>query len=360
MAGVTLDGPVGLRWRTQNVKNYSRDQTKIIDLLKQIPASDGGKKEEWATAPLAGADGKCPKLLADAIWDFQKHWKSKGQFRSIDGVVDPAMNTLAKLNALTPGGGGVVIPTETKTFVCGPDVTEQVARIWMKIQTDFRALTFTQKIAACNTILLPFKFSADGTGIPTNLEELKNKVRSFADIDGWDTLPLFQGTSDWLRTLPVHDAARNGPCATPGSTGDLSDPWDPRHESDEGCSNTVAVGGKCWLNGSVNYGTFGIMVRLCRDFGSTFPLSQSGVIQAVYSITWAETLIKAYKKFGSNPEGAVVPLAWTRATFDGGPRGVPTIPGNRPKCKCTCGCSGDVAKWDYIWKPHKAMGRQTR
>jgi hypothetical protein len=68
----------------------------------------------------------------------------------------------------------------------------------------------------------------------------------------------------------------------------------------------------------------------------------------------------AYKKFGANPEGAVVPLAWTRATFDGGRRGVPSIAGNRPKCKCTCGCSGDVAMWDYVWKPHKPMGRATR
>jgi hypothetical protein len=361
MAGVTLDGPVGIRFRVQNVSNFSRDQAKIIELLKQIEPSDGGKKGVWSGALLVGADGTCPPFLADAIWDFQSHWKSKGVFRHIDGVVDPGMNTLKKLNELTPGSGGVVIPAEN--WVCGPDVTQQIANTWTKVQSDFKALTLRQKINACNTILIPFQFKNDGTGIPTDLDELKAKIRSFADIDGWDTIPLFQGSSEWLRSAPVYDPLTKGPCATPGSKGDLADVWDPKHEDPDTCSNTVQVSDQCWLNGSVNYGTFGVMVRLCSDFArSTFPLNLSPALLTVYSLTWAETLIKAYKKFGANPEGAIVPLAWTQATFNGGVRGVPTIPGNRPKCKCTCGCSGDpgTTTWDYVWKPHKAMGRPTR
>lgn len=359
MAGVSLRGPVGLRWRTQNVTNNSDDQAKIIDLLFQIPVSDGGKQGVWAVKPLAGADRSCPRELADAIWDFQSHWKRQGVFHHIDGVVDPGMNTLRRLNDLTPGGGGVIIPPD-EIFVCGPDVTNKIATTWTQIQSDFGALSFTQKITACNTILLPFQFSKDAMGIPTNLDDLKAKLRAFADIDGWDTIALFQGASGWLREPPVFDPASKGPCATPGSKGDLADPWDPLHEDDTTCSDTVAVAGQCWLNGSVNYGTFGVMVKLCKDFASTFPLNMSPAVQAVYSLTWAESLIRAYKTFGANPEGAVVPVAWTRATFNGGPRGIPASPGNRPKCKCTCGCSADGGNWDYVWKPHKAMGRPTR
>ncbi len=38
-------------------------------------------------------------------------------------------------------------------------------------------------------------------------------------------------------------------------------------------------------------------------------------IALTFNLTWAKTLIKAYKKFGQNPEGAVLPIAWTKATL---------------------------------------------
>jgi hypothetical protein len=218
-------------------------------------------------------------------------------------------------------------------------------------------------VQSCNTILIPFKRpdSPDNSGIPTNLEELKQKIQQYADIDGWDVIPLFQGASQWLRTPPVFDPKTNGPCATPSSS-DYSNPnqFAPGHEDEKTCSNTVQVGGKCWLNGTVNYGTFGIMVRLCRDFAANDMVLKRTTLALVYTLDWAKTLIRAYKRFGQNPEGAVLPIAWTEATFHGGPRAVPSVPGNRPNCKCKCGCKGDVTTWDYIWKPIKSGGRPTR
>lgn len=98
---VTLGEPVGMRFRTQNVANKQVDQGKVIELLASIPAAEGGKKEEWAFRPLSGPDKSCPKLLADAIWDFQVFWKAKGVFHNIDGVVDPAQHTLAHMNELS-------------------------------------------------------------------------------------------------------------------------------------------------------------------------------------------------------------------------------------------------------------------
>jgi hypothetical protein len=100
---VSIDGPVGGRLQRQNVTNNAKDQAKIIDLLTKIPKAQGGKKEEWPAPPLSGPNGSCPSFVADAIWDFQVFWKSKGAFHNIDGVVDPGMHTLAQLNLLAVG-----------------------------------------------------------------------------------------------------------------------------------------------------------------------------------------------------------------------------------------------------------------
>jgi hypothetical protein len=100
---VSLSGPVGLRGRVSNVMNSSDDQQKVITLLAGIPFHFGGKNEDWEVAPLAGSNGVCPKILADAIWDFQSWWKRVGIFTHIDGVVDPGGNTLRQLNFLNAG-----------------------------------------------------------------------------------------------------------------------------------------------------------------------------------------------------------------------------------------------------------------
>ena len=245
-------------------------------------------------------------------------------------------------------------------FVCGPDVSDQVATVWTRIQTDFAGLGFMAKINACNAILLPFKKPDEPLDVPDNpldLEKWKQLAQQFAEINSWDTLPLFQGFSGWLRKPPIYDPKTKGPCATPSSDifpdANQQNNFDPKHENPNCCANTVQVGGKCWLNGAVNYGSFGIMVRLCSDFANTDIRLRFTPIREVYSLEWAKMLIRAYKRFGANPEGAVLPIAWTEATFNGGPRAVPGVPGNRPKCACTGGCKGDVVPWDYVWNPHR-------
>jgi hypothetical protein len=256
---------------------------------------------------------------------------------------------------------GVIIPAGE--FICGPDVTTQIATTWTRIQNDFKTWSDDDKKRACRTILIPYK-GTDGWSFPTSAEELKAKIQAHSDIDGWDTIPLFQGASQWLRTPPIYDPATNGPCATPSSSDyNNIDQFADAHEDPNTCSNTVQVAGQCWLNGTVNYGTFGIMVKLCSDFALSRPyLLLDPSIGITFNIAWARTLIRAYKKFGQNPEGAVLPIAWTDATYYGGPRGVPSVPGNRQRCKCSCGCTGDVptTNWDYIWKPVKNFGRATR
>ncbi len=345
------------------------DPEAVRCIQKALAALGFPMPRSFPNGPLAEPDGKYGSETQGAVITFQRRVFPSNR-REWDGVV--GKKTLEKLDALLPRAQGPPprpnpAPTPPlpgpSNFICGPDVTEQVAQIWSRIQSDFRALSFIQKVTACNTILIPLK-GADSLlpgGIPTNIEELKQKLRNIADIDGWDVIPLFQGASGWLRRSPVFDPARNGPCATPSSSNPGGGPFDAGHEDPATCSNSVQVQGQCWLNGSVNYGTFGIMVRACSDFAADDVRLRLTPLRQVYSLEWARMLIRAYKRFGNNPEGAAIPVAWTEATFNGGPRAVPSIPGNRPRCRCTCNCTGDAfGAWDYIWKPHRPGGRPTR
>lgn len=306
--------------------------------------------------------------------DYVELFKTTENILNRAGKVDRIVG-IKTVKALDDELAGKVNPSPAPApevpFVCGPDVTEQVAEVWTRIQTTFNGWNFVQKFNACNKIFLPIQMPGNPLDLfksGFDLEGLKDKAKLFADINAFDTLPIYQGSSAWLRTPPVFDPATNGPCATPSSKvsynpKNKSEAFDPAHESEEGCSNTVQVAGKCWLNGSVNYGTLGIMVKLCSDFAlhpaffiHPFKLFPS---VAIYNLPWAIMLIKAYKTHGNNPEKAEVPIAWTKATFSGGPRGVPAIAGNRPKCKCSCNCKGDVVTWDFVWEPFKTRSAAT-
>jgi hypothetical protein len=219
--------------------------------------------------------------------------------------------------------------------ICGPDVTVQFAATLRQIQSDFRMWTRDQRESACTRILFPVKMPTYTPGM-----DPKAFLISAADINGWDTMPLFQGASDWLRSARVLAC----PCATPSSPKPGAPPFDDAHEDPSTCSNSVQVAGECWLNGTVNYGTFGLMVRLCKD---EFP------IQFAFAQQIAEGLMRAYKSLGPHPEDVTLPLAWFRATFFGGPAGVPTAKGNRPQCACRCSLDGSIVDWDYVWEPVK-------
>jgi len=234
----------------------------------------------------------------------------------------------------TPSGTTSTAPAG----ICGPDVTAEVTAIWSRIQSDFRSWTTDQKFSACTRVLIPVQRPTYTPGT-----DPMTFARSAADINGWDVLPLYQGASEWLRTPPVYDPSTGGPCASPTSLNPSAGPFDDAHESPMTCSNTVQVSGQCWLNGTVNYGTYGIMVRLCRDEFTRFR----------FALQMATNLIRLYKSAGAHPEDAALPIAWVEATYHGGPTGRPTLPGNRPQCRCSCPCRGNVVNWDYVWEPVK-------
>ena len=233
------------------------------------------------------------------------------------------------------GGGPTKPPSDPSVCVCGPDVTDQIAAVWRRMQAEFGkwpdaiAAGVSEESAckdACRRVLIPFADQGPdykGPKIPlTNIGP---------DINGWDVLPLYEGASNWLESIPS--------CCTPTNPA-----WD---EDPNTCSHSVQVRGQCWLNGTVNYGTLGIMARLCHD---KFPLEYA------LALRMAEAAIRGYKLVISK-EDATLPVAWLHATYYHGPSGVPANPGNRPQCKCTCPNDGSVVTWDYVWEPWKTRDK---
>jgi hypothetical protein len=331
-----LSHPVGLRHRKTPVTNKSADQAIVIELLSKIAAKCGGKHEAWAARrPTAGPDGTCSKDLADAIFEFQVEWQKRGLPLHPDGVADPHGRTINHMIALMHP-------------VCGPKVDKEVKEVHLKIQSDFGKLSRAQKDTACTRILIPLQPSGEK---PATFEQIisdPTKLLSLAglkpDVNGWDVLPLFLGNSEWLRSPKV----LNKPCAMPSSLNPHAKTHaekEKAHEDECTCSDTVEIGGKCWLNGTVNYGTFGIMVKLCAD--EFVPSIFHGLV-----LTYAETLIRGYKEF-INKEDATLPIEWVRATFKGGAGATPGVDGNRPNCPCLCPLKGDIVNWDYVWEPVK-------
>src|SRR5207247_9007149 len=118
--------------------------------------------------------------------------------------------------------------------ICGRRITSQAEAVFTKIQTTFAGWNAFQRYVACNSLITP----------PVA-------------IMAWDIHQLFLPETQWLRDLPYH-----GPCGVPGA---------PPVEDAANCSNSVQMGDKCYLAGTVNYGTFGIMCKLCYDDVLTNP-----------------------------------------------------------------------------------------
>jgi hypothetical protein len=116
---ISLDGAVGKKVGSfphpTVIRNLQSDQLKVMRLLAAIPAAQGGKKETWGDwNPLVGVDGDCSPTLAQAILDFQTHWKGQRDIFVADGVVDSGKNTIGLMNELADlaSGGFILAPPE--------------------------------------------------------------------------------------------------------------------------------------------------------------------------------------------------------------------------------------------------------
>lgn len=247
-------------------------------------------------------------------------------------------------DASTPDGDGGVAPDNPSAEqdpgkpigVCGPDVTKQVKATLTKIEQDYEGWSREDKKRACVRILNPI-----------DLEKLKAGGLGAGDYNGWDVYGLFSSYADWLRRPPV-----SPPCATPSSTAPPKADWRHKgHEDPKTCSNTVQVGSGCWLAGTVNYATLGMMVRKCDVTFTGDP-----EVGGDSAIEHAKGLIRGYKTFVSK-EDPKWPLEWTEGVWRGGAGAITTIGnGNRQGCSTTCGQNAKVdpsklVSWDYVWEP---------
>lgn len=253
-------------------------------------------------------------------------------------------NRLATITSSIPVNPNPPTPTPTPTpnpteenKICGPDVSGEVARVWRQIQTDFGSWDFGQKESACRYLIQPIIID------PSTGDLGLNK-------DAFDTLGLFLNTAGWTQRPPYHP-----PCGVPGSTGNPCDNRDPGHENPNTCSNTVQIGSGCWLTGTANYGTYGVMMKLCNDWINS-PLARFLVphlLRQAFSYTAMVSLITAYKIY--DQENPAWPIAWSSATYLGGPGSSPPG-GNRPDCLPTCSVPFTTPPFDYVWEPTRARG----
>ncbi len=264
--------------------------------------------------PIYHDDGIFGSETETAVLNFQK-----ASSISDDGIVGPqTMGSLDVLRAPVPTPPSPAPPSK----ICGPDVSSETARIWSQIQSDFASWSFLQKHSACRYLVQPI---TDKGGL---------------NIDAFDTLGLFQATTGWLRKLPYHP-----PCGVPGSTAPPGARWDHKGYIDPNtCSSTVKAGSGCWLSGTVNYGTFGIMMKLCSDWASIL-----GISSPLFSPEMMRLLIYLYKEhYRSDDSGP--PISWALASYNGG-AGATASGGDRPNCQSSCPVTFSGPTFDYVWLP---------
>jgi hypothetical protein len=158
--------------------------------------------------------------------------------------------------ASAPATSTSTAPPGATPHICGPDIDDALTNVWTKIQRDFHAASAWDKRTACTNLHVP----------PMA-------------VMAWDVLDLFLPHTSWINTTAG--------CAAPSAGGDVEDP--------SACTNSVWAGGHCHLAGTANYGTFGIVQKLCNDFRAT----DSWWLQPaanMYSEGATRNLIGAYKR----------------------------------------------------------------
>lgn len=291
--------------------------------------------------------------------------------------------------------------------VCGPNVSGPVSVVWSRIQAEFQSWPSADKLAAAVYLIAPYvpeagtnPRSAGGSALFQGswaepfisiIAALSNDpfISAYVSMtnsqwqlnrDAFDTIGLFVLSADWLFGVPG--------CAVPGCSG-LSASSLPRGQVDPcedpaNCSMTVQMGSGCWLSGTVNYGTYGIMMREAYNWCDAqrsrmisaliriWPLSlgnpaaammllratmsdyeiAAALIKELFSYPSLLVYVGGYKLW--DMENPADPLSWAIATYNGGASAIPAGD-NRPSCQTTCGNLNPAlfSGWDYVWEPVK-------
>ncbi len=111
------------------------DVDAIRRIQKALAALGYSLPRSFPDGPTGEPDGKYGDETARAVTEFQRK-VFPGSFMEWDGRAGP--KTLSKMDGMLPKSGGVTPPVAPSIpFICGPDVTDQIAKVWTQMQTDF-------------------------------------------------------------------------------------------------------------------------------------------------------------------------------------------------------------------------------
>jgi hypothetical protein len=204
--------------------------------------------------------------------------------------------------------------------VCGPDISQPLADVLKDVRSTFGGWSDQERRNACLQMIT----------VPVA-------------INAWDIEDLYLPETGWLRMNPFFPA-----CGKPGPADDSQGIEDANL-----CSNSVEVGGKCFLAGTVNYVMFGQMFRLCSDAGQPLDLAhprrldKSGMFRFIQMYK-LDGLFDDYKP----------PSAWAEAGFDGYPGHVPDG-SNENRANCTGRCTVPYQPrhaFTWVWEPVHERG----
>jgi hypothetical protein len=254
-----------------------------------------------------------------------------GNQRKVDRTVNRSVliEQVGRTVDIDPAEEDVIEPNLPK-FVCGPDVTRQVAEAVTLARSTFNGWGHSQRVDGCDALI-----SLQGLG---RRKKGGGGRGNFVAGCSWDIWELHN--NDWInkRFQPI--------CATTGAK--------------PGCGESVQIDDDCHHAGAVNYVIFGTMFRLCSENVSHdfyFDFSKSNM----------KALVDIRKGSGGSGLATPVPnfkgsLAWAKAGYEGWPA-VSSPPGDLNHCVPMCplpyvGASPGPDGWgdpfDIHWHPHRS------
>ena len=205
---------------------------------------------------------------------------------------------------------------------CGPDISRPLANLLVEVRTTFAGWDGRQKIEACRTATDP-GYSPDA-------------------VMAWDIEELYLPRTYWLYDPKYVRAG----CGEPKR----GEPGSPEIENiaTSPCGNSVQVGNRCYLAGTVNYALFGEICRLCWDQS---PLGNSFSIGVMSSLIWTWKTI--------DPDDAGPPTDWAIWGFNRGSVNYPPAGRAENRCRCNGRCSEKRhSKFHWRWLPVHPSGYQ--
>lgn len=196
--------------------------------------------------------------------------------------------------------------TIQRDYVCGPDITAPLEAVLQDVENTFNSWTDDQGRRACNML-------RGWTSEPWEAAR------------AWDISDLYLPRTSWLRN------PRYTQCGIPYHGAPATPEIEDRQRSP--CGNSVRVGIKCALAGTVNYALFGKMCRLCNRRFGVLDVGEMGFLIGLW-----KTLDR---------DDPIPPGLWALAAFNGSLP--PTHPVAENRAYCTGECPNDAAHTDFAW-----------